>query len=76
MQVVTSSSSDSFQPHPEWLREQIAIAEHIITAVLQESARFVVREATRELIKDHMGKEAGVGMRGRDDLALYTETEV
>lgn len=30
VEVVTSSSSDAFAPHPEWLRDQIGVANSII----------------------------------------------
>jgi hypothetical protein len=75
-QVVTSSAPGTFTPHPDWLREQIAIAEHIISSVVFDAAQAAVREATRELIHEYMGREAGVRTRIRDDLAVYLEVEV
>ena len=42
----------------------------------QETTHEVVREATRELIRNYMSKEAMSLSRVTDDLAVYTESEI
>jgi hypothetical protein len=42
----------------------------------QETTHDVVREATRDLIRNYMSKEAMSLSRVTDDLAVYTESEI
>ena len=43
---------------------------------MEAAAHEVVREATRDLIKVYMSKEAMSLSRVADDLAIYTESEI
>lgn len=76
VEVVSSADPDAFAPHPDWLMEQLALADEVIDAVVDSTAHEVVREATRDLIRAYMAREAQLPTRATDDLAVYLGVEV